>query len=98
MKNRILFTRSLIRLFPFILFSFIMASYGNGKKKEEPAKEMERFELSFSRILLEQDAKRNREMFRNLPASPADSYEETYEEGYKKGRSAGYEEGYNERK
>lgn len=75
-----------------------MASCGNGKKKEEPAKEMERFELSFSRILLEQDAKRNREMFRNLPASPADSYEEAYEEGYKKGRSAGYEEGYNERK
>ena len=97
MKNRILFTQSLIRLFPFILFSFIMASCGNGKKKEEP-KIMERFEVPFSRQLLEQDAKRNREMFRNLPASPADPYEEAYEEGYKKGRSAGYEEGYNERK
>lgn len=98
MKNRILFTQSLIRLFPFILFSFIMASCGNGKKKEEPAKIMERFEVPFSKELLEQDAKRHREILRNLPTSPKDPYEEAYEEGYKKGRSAGYEEGYNERK
>ncbi len=98
MKNRFIFTLSMVRLFPFILFSFIMISCGNGKKKEEPAKEMERFELSFSRILLEQDAKRNREILRNLPTSPKDPYEEAYEEGYKKGRSAGYEEGYNDRK
>ena len=74
-----------------------MASCGNGKKKEEPAKIMERFEVPFSKELLEQDAKRHREILRNLPTSPKDPYEEAYEEGYKKGRSAGYEEGYNER-
>ena len=97
MKNRLKFILSIVRLFSLILFPSIMISCGNGKKKEEP-KIMELFEVPFSRQLLEQDAKRNRDMFRNLPASPADPYEEAYEEGYKKGRSAGYEEGYNERK
>lgn len=71
-----------------------MTSCGNGKKKEEPAKVMEYFEVPFSKELLEQEGKKYREMIHSIPISPKDPYEEAYEEGYKKG----YEEGYNERK
>ncbi len=97
MKNRLKFILSIVRLFSLILFPSIMISCGNGKKKEEP-KIMERFEVPFSRQLLEQETKKYREMIHSIETSPKDPYEEAYEEGYKKGRSAGYEEGYNERK